>query len=103
MRFAQYCRAASLVVVVALCTMTGCASYYWPFPTERSAVDVGWGDAYENSLAEMTANPEAGEVGAPIALDPSTGELIVYGYHESQKSTSTDSELGSIIRIDSGN
>ena len=101
MRFAQPNAASLLAIVFALCTLAGCNSYQWPFPTQHSAVDEGWGDAYEQNLAEMTANPDAGEVGEPIALDPRTGELVADGYKESQKA-SGGSDLSSMIRIESG-
>jgi len=102
MRFAQFSRASLLVAVVVLCTLAGCASYHWPFPTQRSAVDDGWGDAYENNVAEMIVNPDAGQVGEPIALDPRTGESVDSGYHQSQNLSSSGSDLSSLIRIESG-
>ena len=102
MRLAQLFRMSSLVVVVALCTLVGCSTYNWPFPSHDSVVDDGWGDAFETNVANMTANPDAGEVGEPIALDSATGELVDHGYHEEQKLGSDASDMSSMIRIDSG-
>ncbi len=102
MRFVQLCGVSSLTVVVALSTLVGCSSYYWPFPTQQSQVDDGWGDAYESNMAKMTANPDAGQVGEPIALDPETGDLVGQRYYESQKSNASDSALPSLT-IDAGN
>lgn len=100
MRFAYHVKVSSLAIVVVLGTLVGCASYHWPFPTQRSQVDDRWGDAFESNVAKMTANPDAGRVGEPIALDPETGELVWHRYRESQKAKPSESELGSLIRID---
>ena len=102
MRFVQLSRVSLLVAVIVLGTLAGCNSYQWPFPTQHSAVDDGWGDAYETNVAEMTVNPDAGQVGEPIALDPRTGELVDQGYQESQKLPASDSGLSSLIKIESG-
>lgn len=100
MRFAQ--RFGALMILLVFTVLTGCASYFWPTPTQRSAVDQNWGSALESNIAKMTANPDAGQVGEPIALDPHTGELVGAKYYESQK-TKTDNlrSLESIIQIDS--
>jgi hypothetical protein len=103
MRSARYWKVSSIVAVLTACTMLGCSSYYWPFPPHQSPVNDGWGDAYESNIAKMTANPDAGQVGEPIALDGSTGELVTQGYYESQKTNADDDGLSSLIRIESGN
>jgi len=100
MRSSYLHTASLLIVVVALCASAGCSSYHWPFPTQHSLVDEGWGEAYEHNVAKITANPDAGEVGGPIALDPDTGELVMHRYFESQKAAPGDSALPSLIRID---
>jgi hypothetical protein len=101
MRFAQIFKVSSLAIVVLTGTLAGCSTYNWPFPTQHSVVDDAWGSSYQSNVAKMTANPDAGEVGEPIELDPTTGELVSEGYHESQKSSSAE-DLSSIIKIESG-
>jgi hypothetical protein len=89
-----------LLLMVALVTLSmtiGCSTV---FPNHRSLVQEHWGESVEENTAAMIANPEAGAVGEPLALDPKTGELVVRGYLESQKKAQRGSGVPSIIQID---
>ena len=90
----------SLLALAALGMTVGCSHL---FPNSRSLVQERWGESLEANVAKMTAHPDAGAVGEPLALDPRSGELVAGEYYESQRPGATSSGVPSIIQIDASN
>ena len=70
----------------------------------HSRVEEHWGEAQEELVTRMVANPEAEQAPAqPVeGLDPDTGEAVVGKYQETQRESREPSQLPSIIQIESG-
>jgi hypothetical protein len=87
-------RTALLLVALGVAFL-GCA---------HSRVEEHWGEAQEELVTRMVANPEAEQAPAQAVegLDPGTGEAVVEKYEQNQRESREPSQLPSIIQIESG-
>ena len=77
-----------------------CATMMTLSACQHSLVEEQWGQAVEANIAEMTANPGAGQQPTdPIALDGKTGEGVAKSYRDAQKRQSPTT-MPSIIQIE---
>jgi hypothetical protein len=70
---------AALVLLTAMLTLGGCASF-----AEDSLMEQNWGRSWETQLYTQTANPEAGKDGAPVlVMDGASAEAAMEAYRQS--------------------
>jgi hypothetical protein len=85
----------TLLLPLALAALLGCT---------HSRVEKHWGEAQDELVGRMVANPEAEQAQAqPLeGLDPGTAEAVVEKYEQTQRESREPSQLPSIIQIESG-